>query len=40
MDFVRDLDRVQRVLRQIPAFGKNGDDRFTDIPHLAARQRV
>ena len=37
---VRDLDPVQRVLRQRPAFGNNGDHRLAHIAHLAARQRV
>jgi Xaa-Pro aminopeptidase len=34
---VGNLDPTQCVFSQIPAFGKNGDDRLTDIAHLAAR---
>jgi hypothetical protein len=31
------LDLIHRVFSQIPAFGKNGDDRLTNIAHLATR---
>jgi hypothetical protein len=34
---IGDLDPIQRVFSQVPAFGKNGHDRLTDIAHPTAR---